>query len=282
MKLTPGDVYKRTDIHAEFGGQRQGGISTPSKGDVILIFSGDAGHAYGYKDGWTEDGYFHYTGEGQVGDMEFVRGNQAIRDHKQNNKKILLFIYERKAYVKFHGEVGFLDYEIFRTPDRNEKIRQGIRFILGSVDSHSSPASTSATTNNKTIYKKPNITERKGLVTSRVGQGYYRQEIVNKYHGKCAVTGTDLLEILIASHITPWRISTDEEKLDVDNGILLCPTYDALFDKYLITFDDDGCIIISDSLSKEDIKRLGINISAKIDITEGTKKYLSKHRGNLR
>ncbi|MDA1382649.1 MAG: hypothetical protein O3A22_01995 [Bacteroidetes bacterium] len=58
---------------------------------MILIFSSDAGKLYGYKDRWTEDDYFLYTGEGQVGDMEFKKGNLAIRDHEQNGKKLLLF-----------------------------------------------------------------------------------------------------------------------------------------------------------------------------------------------
>jgi predicted restriction endonuclease len=79
-------------------------------------------------------------------------------------------------------------------------------------------------------------------VTSRVGQGYYRQKLIKKFNGKCAVTKNDVEEILIANHIVPWRHSSDEERLDPDNGILLSPLYDALFDKHMITFGDDGSI----------------------------------------
>ena len=79
--------------------------------------------------------------------------------------------------------------------------------------------------------------QRKWLVTSRIGQGYYRQQIIEKWNGKCAVSKTDILPILIASHIVPWSESNDDERLDVENGILLLPFYDALFDKYLISFD---------------------------------------------
>ena len=128
---------------------------------------------------------------------------------------------------------------------------------------------------------KPDKTERQGLVISRVGQGYYRQELIKKFNGRCAVTSIDREEILIASHIVPWRLSTDEERLDVDNGILLSPLYDALFDKHLISFNDDGEILIANSI-KDDNLKTNIRLNAKIIVTEGMKKYLYRHRLLLR
>ena len=87
MDFIWGKEYKRTDIHKEYRGQQQGGISTPKDHPYIFIFSGEAGDTYGYEDHWSEDKkLFYYTGEGQVGDMQFNRGNRAIRDHAQNNK----------------------------------------------------------------------------------------------------------------------------------------------------------------------------------------------------
>lgn len=71
--LIPGGVYKRTRLHERFGGQRQGGISTPADAPLVLLFSNDSGAVYGYTDGFQPDGSFCYTGEGQVGDMAFVR-----------------------------------------------------------------------------------------------------------------------------------------------------------------------------------------------------------------
>ena len=128
---------------------------------------------------------------------------------------------------------------------------------------------------------KPDKTERQGLVISRVGQGYYRQELIKKFNCRCAVTSIDREEILIASHIVPWRLSTDEERLDVDNGILLSPLYDALFDKHLISFNDDGEILIANSI-KDDNLKTNIRLNAKIIVTEGMKKYLYHHRLLLR
>jgi 5-methylcytosine-specific restriction protein A len=72
-----GHVYKRSDLHARYGGQAQGGISTPAHHSFIFLFTSESGEHYGYEDGWSDDtdGIFLYTGEGQVGDMEYVRGN---------------------------------------------------------------------------------------------------------------------------------------------------------------------------------------------------------------
>jgi hypothetical protein len=77
-------------------------------------------------------------------------------------------------------------------------------------------------------------------LTIRVGQGYYRQELIKIFRDKSAVTNNVVEAILIASHIVPWLHLSDEESIDPDNEILLSPLYDALFDKHMITFRDDG------------------------------------------
>lgn len=130
----------------------------------------------------------------------------------------------------------------------------------------------------KSTFKRPNETQRSGLVTSRVGQGYYRQNIVQKWDGKCPISQIDLKEILIASHIVGWAESNDEERLDVENGILLAPHIDALFDKHLISFQDDGKILISNRLDSKLIELLGINHSIILPTTNGMFKYLKRHR----
>lgn len=130
----------------------------------------------------------------------------------------------------------------------------------------------------KKNYKKPNTTERKGLVTSRVGQGYYRQQIIEKWGGKCPVTGINIKSILISSHIVPWSESNDEERLDVENGILLSPLFDSLFDRHIISFRDTGEILVSKNVNKDNLERLGLNDHIKIEISKGMKKYLKKHR----
>ena len=126
--------------------------------------------------------------------------------------------------------------------------------------------------------KEPNITERSGLVTSRVGQGYYRQQIIEKWEGKCPVTQSELLKILISSHIVPWSECNDRERLDVENGILLSPNVDSLFDKHLISFTNNGEMVLSSRITEQQLNKLGIPTKVVIPVSEGMKKYLEKHR----
>ncbi len=130
-------------------------------------------------------------------------------------------------------------------------------------------------------YKKPNKTERSGLVISRVGQGYYRQLVREKWDNRCPVTGIRIVGILISSHIVPWSESNDEERLDVENSVLLSPNVDSLFDKHLISFSDEGRILLSNKITTEDLIKLGINDQTIIPISEGMRKYLKRHRERM-
>ena len=246
-----------------------------------MIFTGDSGETFGYADGWIDAKTFRYTGEGQVGPMRWIRGNAAIRDHARNGRRILLFSNDRRSFVRYDGEMRFVDFETFLTPDRNGDQREAIRFILERVGP-SETASRGAEGNPPPVYRKPNRTERSGLVTSRVGQGFYRQQLLEKFGGTCAATDCGPSEILIASHIVPWKAASDEERLDVENGILLSPNYDALFDRHLISFADDGCILVSALLDDDVIEGLGINRLATISVSPGMRPYLQRHRERLR
>ena len=137
-KFQPGKLYKRsTDIHDVFGGQRQGGISTPKDHPYVFIFTGSSGQQYGYEDGWDEDGVFVYTGEGQVGDMGFVSGNKAIRDHLQNGKEMLLFEALGKSKpVRFVGPVVCASWEHRQGPDKHGNQRKTIVFHFVSEDAN--------------------------------------------------------------------------------------------------------------------------------------------------
>ena len=89
--LRPGDAIKRTELHAKYGGRRQGGIAPSTQSPNVMIFTAPSGHKYGYFDGWQPDGCFHYTGEGQVDDQELKQGNRALAEHAQTNKSVRLF-----------------------------------------------------------------------------------------------------------------------------------------------------------------------------------------------
>ena len=137
---------------------------------------------------------------------------------------------------------------------------------VGQIPRHGIPA-VEPTAKDKRNHSVPTITERSGLVTSRVGQGYYRECVIDQWGGQCPLTGISRLEILIASHIVPWKDATDEERLDPNNGILLSPNVDALFDRHLISFGDDGQMLLSKDISQEDLQRLGIDSSVRIPVS---------------
>ena len=136
VSLIPGDEYRRRDLHDRFGGQEQGGISTPKHHHMILLFTGEAGEQHGYSDGW-KGGVFLYTGEGQQGDMDFVRGNAAIRDSMDNGKVIHLFSQARKGYVRYIGQFLCTGYHYIEGRDTEDRKRRMIRFELTPVRSSS-------------------------------------------------------------------------------------------------------------------------------------------------
>ena len=121
-------------------------------------------------------------------------------------------------------------------------------------------------------------TQKELLISARIGQHKYRKDLIELWE-KCSVSKCKMTDILIASHIKPWNESSNEEKLDPYNGLLLLPNYDKLFDKHLISFDDDGRIIISPQIKKEEYKILGISANDKLfNVFEENKPYLKIHR----
>jgi 5-methylcytosine-specific restriction protein A len=127
-----GKIYNRQlDIHGAYKGQSRSGIVTPGEAPFVFLFTGSAGHKYGYADKWTDDGVLQYVGEGQEGDMEFVRGNKAIRDHSENGKDLLVFGALGKGEgVRFLGQFSCASWEYGRGPDINGNDRRIIVFHL--------------------------------------------------------------------------------------------------------------------------------------------------------
>jgi len=131
------------------------------------------------------------------------------------------------------------------------------------------------------IIRNPEIpeTEKQQLVKARIGQGQFRDQLLS-YWRRCCLTGCDLQGVLRASHIKPWRASTNAERLDLFNGLLLSPNMDALFDKGLISFQDTGEIIVSSQLSDSSLKSLGFTTKMRVALKPEHAKYLAYHRAN--
>lgn len=126
----------------------------------------------------------------------------------------------------------------------------------------------------------PRTTEAERLVVQRIGQGLFRSALLDYWQGRCCVTGLEVPELLRASHIKPWAAcESDDERLDVFNGLLLAPHIDALFDGGWISFSDDGRILVSHALPSDALTRLGVDQSSVIHtLRSGHLPYLAFHR----
>lgn len=127
----------------------------------------------------------------------------------------------------------------------------------------------------------PNITqtEKNQIITARIGQGYFRRSLISECP-YCPITLVDDSNLLIASHIKPWRNSNNQERLNPKNGILLTPTYDHLFDKGYISFRGDKTLIVSRKISEENIQRLKLvpnQVIQNLPI-RGREEFLEYHR----
>lgn len=128
---------------------------------------------------------------------------------------------------------------------------------------------------------EPLPTTGSATIATRIGQEGFRKDLIEYWEGRCAVSGLGMIEILKASHIKPWSESSDEERLDKFNGLLLSPTLDALFDSGFISFEDDGSIKISRAV-RNHTGQLGINRSQRLEkVDEHHGQYLKYHRDNI-
>ena len=126
-------------------------------------------------------------------------------------------------------------------------------------------------------------TERLALVHARKGQGLFKER-VSKFESKCRITGVENPVHLVGSHCKPWRDSTNEERLNGENGLLLTPSIDHLFDRGFISFENSGKLIISPVAHRPSLQRMGIDTSEVINVggfTSGQKEFLEFHRNGV-
>jgi putative restriction endonuclease len=121
-------------------------------------------------------------------------------------------------------------------------------------------------------------TQRLQLTKARIGQGLFRKQVM-LVDPRCRVTGVDDARLLIASHIKPWRDASNAERINGHNGIMLSPHVDALFDERLISFEDDGQMLVHRSLPQDVLDRWSIARHTRVERFrfEHTK-FLSHHR----
>ncbi len=122
--------------------------------------------------------------------------------------------------------------------------------------------------------------ERIAASKVRVNQSIYRTGLLRRYK-TCCLCGVSNTNLLIASHIKPWSEAEAEEKLDFDNGLLLCPNHDKLFDQGYISFNDNGKIMISEELDEMNRLFVNVNDNMKLSLNRGNIKYMKYHREHI-
>jgi hypothetical protein len=130
------------------------------------------------------------------------------------------------------------------------------------------------------VHDLPRTTEAERLVVQRVGQDIFRDALIAYWGGRCPLTGIRDTRLLRASHIVSWAIcETDEQRLDVHNGLLLSALWDAAFDAGLVSFEDDGTVLRSHQLSADAMSALRWSESTKlVGLTQTHKQNLAWHR----
>nr|WP_237734209.1 HNH endonuclease signature motif containing protein [Serratia fonticola] len=190
------------------------------------------------------------------------------------NDEIHLFYRERHhAPFIYYGDVSLAKHKLCTTEPSQFVFKVGQECqssdLLDEIESH------------KNEYKTLDQTERDSIIKSRIGQGLFRDRVVNLW-GHCAVTGLGNLSLLRASHIKPWRDSSNQERLDPMNGLLLQPTLDHLFDSGLVTFNVNGVVKFSSILSQNDIQKLGLARDLKLrKFPTELMGYMEYHRKNV-
>ena len=126
-------------------------------------------------------------------------------------------------------------------------------------------------------------TTKQAVVMARRGQGLFKQRVMQIEHA-CRITNVTREEHLRASHCKPWRDATNEERLDGENGLLLTPNADHLFDRGFIGFENNGDLLISPVADSVALSRMGIDCSRVINVGRFTNRqchFLDFHRENV-
>lgn len=150
-------------------------------------------------------------------------------------------------------------FEVVLAKASDDGDRENIEKFVSSIVPQQ-PESAADDTISKKIDEDANLsaTEKERLQKARYGQGKFREDLI-QIEPRCRLTGVENLSYLIASHIKAWRhCITSHERLDGNNGLLLTPNADKLFDKHLISFENDGAVLVSEKVTDDELVRLGL------------------------
>lgn len=235
--LKVGNFYDRNFL-AELWGYKgrqafSRGVFTPTSSNAIILFvtKEKQNSATQYND-YISDDFLYWEGEAKGAN------DNRIINAKSNYEPIYLFYRHRHhSDFKYMGLIELVHYYI--------KENRPLQCIF-QVNPQEHVADLKLLNEPDFIYNGKE-TVRRSLSLSRVGQGEFRANLLNLWDA-CAITSVDVPEILKASHIKPWKESTNQERLDPYNGLILTPTLDSLFDAGFVSFENNGGILLSKNI----------------------------------
>jgi len=130
--------------------------------------------------------------------------------------------------------------------------------------------------------KPPGWTDTLREILARVGQPGFRRKVLKRWDYACAVSGVRNLSLIRASHIRPWsECSIEDDRVNAMNGLALSPNYDALFDSGLISFKDNGEMLVSSKLSASDRQKLAVPARLRRQLSDEECRYMQFHREEI-
>jgi putative restriction endonuclease len=237
------------------------GVVTPRGENHIILFvtKHKSVHQTQYEDKIDQDVLFWEGPEGHGSEKRMVEKKDTIH---------LFYRDQDRSRFTYEGRVALLGQ--FLNTDRPSK------FTFRLVD-RARVTEQSIVEDIKIAYGLSE-TEKEAIIKSRRGQGIYRVNALRLWN-TCSVTGFTKANVLVASHIKPWKFSANAERVDHFNSLILVPSLDKLFDKGYISFDLNGKISISDNIHQPDLERIGVSARMRLrDVPEETKTYLAYHQ----
>lgn len=225
----------------------------------------------------------YWSDEGWHLSVAFQQAGQTVRP-REHLGLIAPRLPEKYSPIQANGNGNQGIYLAALSDDLGELLLRLTNTVLAIADSDTETASTILQQLSDIDQLKDAAvpeTQRVQLVKARVGQGLFRSLVLLK-HPVCRVTGVADKRLLRASHIKPWKDSDNFERLDGNNGIMLSPHVDALFDQGLMSFEDNGCALFRNDLKKEILDKWAIPASTSASPFQVSQRgYLKLHRERL-
>jgi putative restriction endonuclease len=242
------------------------GVITPAGTNYIILFVTKIKERSSTQYNDYIDGEFLFW-EGETGHT----ADRRIIEAKNNRDEVHLFYRDihHTPFVYF-GKITLFAHEIMQNSPSKFVFKVDMLDtevnVVKEVREHASE------------YATLTKTEREAIVKSRLGQGIFRYNLI-KLWGSCSVTDLQNVTLLRASHLRPWKDSSNSERLNPYNGLLLIPNYDLLLDKGLITFQSSGNIVISKRLDPHGQRVFQIDKDVKLRHSFAeSKEFLEYHR----